>query len=218
MWVLCRQFGFAVHRRPSPAPVSLKPAVRNQLLQTVALCWKRGWATDTPEERQALLQKLAQMLGLVPIPGVEPSVQRQLVGIKLCVRLVQEFDANRKSTAMGLSFEFHRTARDGFQAVGLMPVFQIASGALLRLVKTIQTSVAGKPVQLGTGSADGLLDPRLRDLTIGCLSVMEEVLGWEFKRRRPRWEGVVKPGKTWAPVLTPPSLSDGLFALYQSVR
>ena len=99
-------------------PPGAVPFVRQQLLQLVALMFKRVWLSDgAAAAKDALVAQVSQLLGA-------PQDSAQSLGIQLLLAVLNEFSFSRL-TAVGMTWEFHLLARYSFQQDSLLRFFSI---------------------------------------------------------------------------------------------
>ena len=117
----------------------LSKAVRNIIVQSVCVAWKSGWLSLPRGEQEALLQRLADLLGLVGGAAGDASrpQHHELVGVQLCLQLVQQFSCD-KATAVGMTVEFHRSCSESFQQYGLKEVFVLCVQKLIQMKPIVQ--------------------------------------------------------------------------------
>jgi hypothetical protein len=100
------------------APPGAVPFVRQQLLQLIALMFKRVWLSDSADAaKEALVAQVSQLLG-----ASQDSAQS--LGIQLLLAVLNEFSFTRL-TAVGMTWEFHLLARHSFQQHSLLRFFSI---------------------------------------------------------------------------------------------
>jgi hypothetical protein len=117
----------------------LSRAVRNIIVQAVCVAWKRGWLSIPRSDQEMLLRNLAELLGLNPGGAVDSSrpSHHELVGVQLCLQLVQQFSSD-KASAVGMTVEFHRSCSENFQVYGLKEVFVLCLQKLFLLRPVMQ--------------------------------------------------------------------------------
>ena len=99
-------------------PPGAVPFVRQQLLQLVALMYKRVWLSEeAAAAKEALLAQVTQMLGAA-------DETAQSLGMQLLLAVLNEFSFTRL-TAVGMTWEFHLHARYSFQQHSLLRFFGI---------------------------------------------------------------------------------------------
>ncbi|ORX55719.1 hypothetical protein DM01DRAFT_1345196 [Hesseltinella vesiculosa] len=134
---------------------------RDTLLSAVSLITKRSLSDVTPENRQAILSQLKQLLN-----ANESNAASKLTGASLCNALVDQFSSTRAST-VGLNWEFHHNARLFFEVDVLLALFQ-------ETITQLHTIIAANPTPSSTNAS---ASPLLTEL----LTLTEKILTWEFE-------------------------------------
>ena len=98
-------------------PPGAVPFVRQQLLQLVALMFKRDWLSGAGDASERLLSQATQLL-----EATESAPQA--LGLQLLLAALNEFSFTRL-TAVGMTWEFHLQARYAFQQSSLPRFFRI---------------------------------------------------------------------------------------------
>ena len=101
---------------------SLESYVLTQLLQTVAVLWKCGWAAEAAAAKEAFFAQAGAL-------AQSQDRGQQLVAARLLFAVLSEFSAT-KSTAIGVPVEFHHMAHQGLQRHGLKEVLGLGVGML----------------------------------------------------------------------------------------
>jgi hypothetical protein len=188
---------FAVAKQCSESPV-FEPYVRKQLLQVVALSYKRAWVDkDSETSRATLLQHITQLLS--------SDEKLQSLALQLMAAVTSEFSFSGLTT-VGLTWEFHVEARRIFQDSALKQFFGIAAECI------------GQWLASNQFPAEELLGP--------CLTLLSTALSWNFHETASasmRWSSMtdsssgvpdLRPGPGWRSLTTGAAsiqLSCGLF-------
>ena len=135
--------------------------VKEQILQALAVVIKRGWNPALKEEHQAVIQSLYQLMQL----DGDYSCYNAL---RISNALIREFSSH-KSSAMGVSWEFHAMVKLSFQKELLQPLFQMALGVLQKVTQQGQDNI--------TEAMDRI--------TNAAISIFESVLAWDFVDEAP---------------------------------
>ena len=176
-------------------PPGAVPFVRQQLLQLVALMYKRVWLTDDAEAvKEGLLGQVTQLLG-----AVEDAPQS--LGLQLMLAVLNEFSFTRL-TAVGMTWEFHLQSRFAFQQGSLLRFFGIT-------VEWLRGWEAGGGDGGGSEGGEG---------AAAALEMTSVVLHWNFQSKEAAaaapaagsvWatedtvkDEVLSPPPSWRPVLT----------------
>ena len=188
----------------------------------------------SPADKAGLFAQLAATLGLRDSgespAAVDPSSVSELVGIQLCLQLVQQFSAD-KSVAMGLPFEFHRQCGDSFQAGGLKDLFALCTRFLARTMPAVAAASGASATPLGSGDPSAVIPSTVVELLGGVLDAMGEILNWDFKPARPNQRlallraatvaltpTTLAPGRTWHDVLVASGLPAAMFEVYAPIK
>ncbi|EGD82177.1 hypothetical protein PTSG_02852 [Salpingoeca rosetta] len=165
-----------------------------QGLACVAICFKLSWThagvADTFfEQAESLI--------------FQDDSFMQSVGLSLSRQMLHEFSSSSKSSAVGLAWEFHLTAKRSFEQDALKRIFVIAVRVLR--VFTEQQSYASHyhVLQLTLGVAEAVLRWQF------CPASVRRLLGSFHHVTSPYF----KPGPQWADVLVP-NLCDIFFKLH----
>ncbi|GBG28089.1 Exportin-4 [Hondaea fermentalgiana] len=217
--------------------------VRKQLLQALAVMWKRGWLEDQndPALVQAKNELFEQIRSLLASGGAggeassgHPSSpqalsSRHAVALQLLGALVEEFSSS-KASELGLSLAFHRECHESFERAGLKEAFMMAAALLRGLAAGINPTT--RTMQAG---------PDTEEVVRSSLSLLESCLAWDFQcgdagsqanrtfqvesalaRGREhvslRGTASIKPGAGWRDVLLQGGLLETLFRLYAASR
>ncbi len=202
-------------------------SVWRQLVQALAILWKRGWFDQDQGVVQAkndLFSHIKSML--TPSQGQQTGMMsRSVIGLRLLISLVEEF-SSIKASAIGLPFGFHRECHSSFEQAGLQEAFNMGTMVL--------NSLGVKATAAGSGPWSAQDDELLRV----CLELMESCLSWDFQsggnatstfQRESammfskmhvtlRTNQKICPGKAWSGTLVDSNLIDSLFGLYGAVR
>eukprot|EP00941_MAST-03F_sp_MAST-3F-sp1_P002270 g2270.t1 len=142
---------FVVQRKKS-----MQTFVRQQVLQTICILHKRGWAQNSVETRRTLFSQARHLMAL--------DESHQLVAMDLILLLVTEF-LSTSASSTGLPLEFHRSARVAFENNGLLECFGLGLQMLQNLLNATPT---------------GPMDPgRVRALGVQ-LKIVSQVLSYDF--------------------------------------
>ncbi|XP_022081901.1 exportin-4-like isoform X2 [Acanthaster planci] len=178
--------------------------VREQILQAVAVIFKRGTMDMKDTGRDALFTDVSQM-----IASGQP--QLQLMACSMLTALLNEYSSSSRTSAIGLSWEFHNDCKRLFEVKDLKRVFLFA----VQVLHQFEANHAA----LG------------QEATTVCsrfLSIAEQVLSWDFMLVRPtrRRIGIfealqappLKPDASWKDVLLDKGLLELFFKLHSKVR
>lgn len=224
---------------------SLHRTVQMQLLQALAVMWKRGWLDDRVDADLAMAKNelFETIRGLLDLhnannnvnnvnannANVKTNVSRAVVGLRLLEALVEEFSSS-KASALGLSLAFHRECHESFEQAGLREAFSLAADLLRQLV-----GEAGAALQAGGAS---------EEIVKSGLALMEACLAWDFHcgdkasksnianrtfqvemalargkdNAEARGPATIRPGVSWRPVIVENNLLQTLFRLYAATR
>lgn len=204
---------------------SIERYVLRQVLQAVAVLWKRGWLEEPDSNKRDFFGNVASL--------TEGSLPHRLLAAKLFTALVEEFGST-KFSAMGMTLEFHNQSRASFQESGLPEVFAGAFSLLSGMAPGLCDAVAAAAPPIATGLPDGIVGDDVVDITGTALSVLVECLSWDFTRNSHGTGGsaaaakstsvtdysswVLRPGPTWREPLLGAGLPALLSSLYGSTR
>ncbi|XP_071818411.1 exportin-4-like isoform X2 [Apostichopus japonicus] len=181
--------------------IGLSNYVREQMLQTVAVIYKRGTLDTKSSGREALFQDVSQLIA-------SGNTQMQMIACSMLTALLNEYSGNAKTSAIGLSWNFHNECKRKFENNDLKQVFQFALQVLHQLVSS--------PDQMSR-EASTLLGR--------ILAISEQVLSWDFSLARPvrsNFESVdspaLKPDRSWKGILLDKQVIELFFKIHIRVR
>jgi len=197
---------------------AMQRVVRMQLLQALAVMWKRGWLDKDGSVVNAKTELFEQISVLLQTGS---GRFRNIIGLRLLVALVHEFSSS-KASEIGLSFSYHRKCHESFEMAGLRDSFMLASNVLFEMTKLPQ------------------LDQLAAEVISSSLALLEACLAWDFRcgsassdaSKTFRSESsiatsehvtlkideIIKPGPSWRMVLVGGNLIQTLFQLYDGTR
>ncbi|KAJ1532209.1 hypothetical protein ONE63_000829 [Megalurothrips usitatus] len=185
---------------------SLATFVRERILQVIAIMVKRHRLEEIGAERTKLLDE-------VEILVMSGDLPRQVLGCSLMSALMQEHAITVKSADIGLRYEEHYKVKKNFESTDLKRIFEFCVRAITELIK------AEKP-----------FNATVCILLKQLLSILENVLTWQFTTRRPLFKslaGLVEvryelgenpslcPPLRWKNCLLQPNM---FFEIYWNVR
>ncbi|XP_030851230.1 exportin-4-like [Strongylocentrotus purpuratus] len=155
--------------------------VREQILQAVAVIFKRGTVESKENGREGLFADISQI-----ITSGDPSLQ--MIACSMLTALLNEYSGSTRTSDIGLSWEFHIQCKHIFEIHDLKKVFMYAVQILHQMMST-----------------EGPLSGDTAKVFSRFLSICEQVLSWEFALVRPARRRV----GSFQPVDTPPLRPDG---------
>ncbi|XP_014679724.1 PREDICTED: exportin-4-like, partial [Priapulus caudatus] len=183
----------------------LQGYVREQVLQAVAVIFKRGSLQTTQgADHEQLMSDVTGLIGTG-----NPSMQS--LGCSILMALMNEYSTTTHSSSIGLSWEFHLTAKRTFETRDLKRVFQLCVQVLQQLESmTVAPS---------------------RDVVVlinKFLAITEQVLSWRFTAYNlpGRFALVMEnsqscalmPGPAWRDILMDPAIVQFFFRIHDKVR
>lgn len=184
--------------------IGLSNYVREQMLQTVAVIYKRGTLEVKSSGREALFQDVSQLIA-------SGNTQMQMIACSMLTALLNEYSGSAKTSAIGLSWNFHNECKKKFESNDLKQVFQFALQILHQLVSS--------PDQM---SSEAL------NLMGRILAISEQVLSWDFALARPfvsiraTFESVdsplLNPDRSWKTILLDKQVIELFFKIHMRVR
>ena len=184
--------------------VSLESYVREQVLQTVAVIFKRGTIDTERPNRDALFNDVTQLIS-------SGNLSMQLVACSILSAILNEYSSTNRSSNVGLTWEFHSKCKLAFEQNELKKVFLFCLQVLSDLQK-----IEGNPGREATVVLNRFL------------SITEHCLSWEFlPRHMPRrYVGSFlsnhavsfKPPPTWRDTVLDKGLLHLMFQIHSKVR
>ncbi|CAM9529597.1 unnamed protein product [Chrysoparadoxa australica] len=167
--------------------------VKAQLIQTLSVSWKRGWAEEKKEAKLGLFRVLHDL-------AKAPS--HKLVVSEFALGLIREFTST-KCSSVALPRELHRKAHSAFDSLGLNETLGLA----MELLSGVSSVVGGEESM---------------ETTSTVVQLCAEVLSWEFVPLEP-WQipsaqQLVSPGIRWREYLVRPDILEAVFRVYDKVR
>ena len=176
--------------------------VVRQLLQFVAVMYKRGWFDGQGEPSPPHLDLLQRVKALFARAG-----EQQLRGAQFVGMVIEEF-ATSHSVAIGLSVDFHKRCANSFKEAALPELFTVA---LRFLAASQQSNPTPNDHQVSV------------QMTVETLKIVNATLGWDFEDKLGRFEtshhadgrasssqhlkaAMVRPGYKWQSLLFNPQI------------
>lgn len=191
-WSVCLSRGRSIDR-----------AVLNQLLQTLALFWKRSWQQKSQQEKTAIWENFQSLAS-------GPDATHLFLVAKALATLIEEFSAT-KSVAMGLPLEFHKHTHTSFQNDGLLHALSLAMTMLGRILQGLKS---------GPNQVDS-------ELVVAVLSLSVSLLSWDFGGdswnpwKAPSSQNfIIPPSKLadgWRLHLIQPDFLQAMFGMYEQM-
>ncbi|XP_038078024.1 exportin-4-like isoform X2 [Patiria miniata] len=182
----------------------LQNYVREQILQAVAVIFKRGTMDMKDTGRDALFADVSQM-----IASGQP--QLQLMACSMLTALLNEYSSSSRTSAIGLSWEFHNDCKRLFEVNDLKRVFLFA----VQVLHQFESNHAAMGQEATT-------------VCSRFLAIAAQVLSWDFilvrppRRRVGIFESIqtppLKPDANWKDVLLDKGLLELFFKLHGKVR
>lgn len=176
---------------------SLPSFVQERLLQVIAIMVKRASVDDFGLERRSILQDVENLI-------INSDTNKQILGCKVIINLMQEYAITIKSTDVGLPLEVHKKAKMQFEATDLKRIFRFCLTVLSEVAKN-----------------DPPFAPNVTSLLDHILRICETVLTWKRARLSARFvelETRLTLGISWAEIMLSPDLLPLMFQIYWKVR
>ncbi|XP_071481879.1 exportin-4-like [Diadema antillarum] len=178
--------------------------VREQILQAVAVIFKRGTVESKEAGREGLFSDISQL-----IASGDPTMQT--IACSMLTALLNEYSGSTRTSDIGLSWEFHIQCKRIFEAHDLKKVFLFALQIMQQLMST-----------------EGPLSGARGSVFSRFLNICEQVLSWEFMLIRPARRRVgsfqpvdtppLKPDSKWRDPLLEHGLLDLFFKIHSRTR
>eukprot|EP00039_Didymoeca_costata_P029695 m.25956 g.25956 ORF g.25956 m.25956 type:complete len:1102 (-) comp7753_c0_seq2:141-3446(-) len=127
-------------------------AVREQLVRSIAVIFKRAWVDEEESSRDQLFSQLGELFRL--------KTFHHMIGLSLLGAVLIEFSSNPDSVNMGMSVEKHMEAKKSFENNGLKQCFVM----IMNQLKVYKNGTQENSIQLLDSS----------------LSVCDQILSWTF--------------------------------------
>ena len=190
---------------------TVKPFVRSQILQLVAIIVKRGWFEEPPElflEFIHYIQALAQ------------EEATRAVAMFAVLALLEEFSSNSRSI-VGLSWEFHNKSQQRFNQDGHLKFF---FSLLLSLI-----SASLERLRAGQADIQSLTLPGAPLAWLSpCVAAINHMLSWDFSDAEAKGGvlgslksgrgDVITPGAAWRDVFMQASTIDLFYNCFAVCR
>jgi len=190
---------------------TMKPFVRSQILQLVAIIVKRGWFEEPPElfvEFTNYVQALAQ------------EEATRAVAMFMVLALLEEFSSNSRSI-VGLSWEFHHKSQQRFHQEGHLKLFFSLLLSLLSAsidnLRAVQADIQNVTLP---GAPLAWLSP--------CIAAVNHMLSWDFTDAEAKGGvlgslksgrgDVITPGVAWRDIFMQPSTIDLIYSCFAVCR
>ncbi|XP_071955681.1 exportin-4-like [Antedon mediterranea] len=181
---------------------SLQSYVREQVLQAVAIIFKRG--TLDGKNRHQLMEDVSQMVA-------SGNPQMQTIACSVLSALLNEFSSSARASDMGLNWEFHTTCKRNFEVNDLKQIFMLAVQLLHQ-----------------HSNSPELHNPQRKAVVSRYLNVCEQILCWDFSNIRPARRTMIvstdilvnffKPDKSWRQTVMDKKLVEYFFQIHSLVR
>lgn len=152
--------------------------VHRQLLQLVAVIYKRGWLDScqvvqglkVSKLQSELLLRIEQLLRQ-STSSIDTSLNSCMIGTDLIVEVVHQFSSSQ-SVAIGLSEQFHNQCKSLFNN----------GGALFCIFKQIGM-VFSNHMKFNTYTEDAVIAKKRLKILVQLLKVMNTILTWDFQMK-----------------------------------
>ncbi|XP_033118145.1 exportin-4-like [Anneissia japonica] len=182
--------------------VSLQSYVREQVLQAVAVIFKRG--TLDGKNRHQLMEDVTQMVA-------SGNPQMQTIACSVLSALLNEFSSSARASDMGLNWEFHTTCKRNFETNDLKQIFMLAVQLLHQY-----------------SSLPDQQNPERKAVFSRFLNISEQILCWDFSNIRPARRNMIvstdiliqffKPDRSWRQTVLDKKLVEHFFQIHGLVR
>jgi len=180
---------------------SLQKFVREQILQVVAMIFKRGALDKSKDGCGDLLNNVSHLLQT-------GDKDMQMICCSIMKALLTEYSSTAQSANLGLSLEYHAECKKGFENSNLLTIFLLCKNVL----KNLADGDSGSFSRTDTA------------LFIRYLSLAEQVLNWNFLSGNPfqllrlsnetAKINLFRPPKSWQSTVVDPEFLSLFVKLY----
>jgi len=164
----------------------IPPQAKAKVVQTVAVFMKRTWLSIVMEDHNQVPQANMMVLQQLKFLLTSNSVPVLLVGMAICKELISEYSSSTDSK-MSVSWEFHRMAKQNFEASCIQHVF-------VMVLNTTQQILALGPNER----------PKAHNLFVLCFELLQSIMSWPFGQETKDNQNevtTIEPNPSWRDLL-----------------